>query len=207
MHVFGPHLQTAAMRELHPDLQRGRRLPAQRPVHSATPTPPTTPSSCRSSSAASTSSPPSPRRIRPTAATRMPDDVHAFAQGHLRGGGAELPLREGAARLRATSRTSSACAGGGSACPTSGTATTSRRSARRASASAGSRSSSTRYGADLIRRFIREWFDYSERRMDHAIRALPGGRYVREGQHDSPAHLPADPAQGRRPRSTPRPVA
>jgi N-methylhydantoinase B len=45
------------------------------------------------------------------------------------------------------------------------------------------------YGKDLIKAFVREWFDYSERRMEHALRELPSGRYVRTGQHDSLAHL------------------
>ena len=42
-----------------------------------------------------------------------------------------------------------------------------------------------KYGLDLIRNFIREWFDYSERRMAHAISELQAGSYVNHGQHDS----------------------
>ncbi len=48
-----------------------------------------------------------------------------------------------------------------------------------------------KYGVDLIRRFIREWFDYSERRMAHAISELPSGTFERIGQHDSLAGVPA----------------
>ena len=42
-----------------------------------------------------------------------------------------------------------------------------------------------KYGHDLIRNFIKEWFDYSERRMAHAISELEQGTYVNHGQHDS----------------------
>jgi N-methylhydantoinase B len=47
-----------------------------------------------------------------------------------------------------------------------------------------------RYGADTIAEFIREWLDYSERRMTHAIRALPAGRLIAEGRHDTLPGLP-----------------
>ncbi|WP_134666052.1 MULTISPECIES: hydantoinase B/oxoprolinase family protein [Amycolatopsis] len=49
------------------------------------------------------------------------------------------------------------------------------------------------YGLELIRQFVAEWFDYSERRMTAAISALPSGRYVRHGQHDSVGPLPPIP--------------
>ena len=47
-----------------------------------------------------------------------------------------------------------------------------------------------RYGADTIAEFIREWLDYSERRMTHAIRTLPAGRLIAEGRHDTLPGLP-----------------
>lgn len=47
-----------------------------------------------------------------------------------------------------------------------------------------------RYGADTIAEFVREWLDYSERRMTHAIRALPAGRLIAEGRHDTLPGLP-----------------
>lgn len=63
-----------------------------------------------------------------------------------------------------------------------------------------------RYGADVLEEFCREWLDYSERRMDTAIRQLPAGRIHAEGMHDavpgSPDGIPlevdidVDPAAG-----------
>ena len=47
-----------------------------------------------------------------------------------------------------------------------------------------------RYGAETISEFVREWLDYSERRMTHAIRALPAGRLTAEGRHDTLPGLP-----------------
>jgi len=47
-----------------------------------------------------------------------------------------------------------------------------------------------RYGAETIGTFVREWLDYSERRMTHAIRGLPAGKLVAEGRHDSLPGLP-----------------
>jgi N-methylhydantoinase B len=47
-----------------------------------------------------------------------------------------------------------------------------------------------RYGVDVMRAFIEEWFDYSERRMQSAIRAMPGGTIVGEGHHDPLDPLP-----------------
>lgn len=41
-----------------------------------------------------------------------------------------------------------------------------------------------RYGKETIRAFVEEWFRYSERRMVEAIRALPSGTLVREGMYD-----------------------
>jgi len=41
-----------------------------------------------------------------------------------------------------------------------------------------------KYGSDTVRRFKREWLDYSERRMRAAIRALPSARLVNETMHD-----------------------
>ena len=47
-----------------------------------------------------------------------------------------------------------------------------------------------KYGGDTISKFVREWLDYSERRMIHAIRALPAGRLVSHGRHDALPGLP-----------------
>ena len=47
-----------------------------------------------------------------------------------------------------------------------------------------------KYGVDTIAEFVREWLDYSERRMIHAIRALPAGRLISEGRHDALPGLP-----------------
>jgi len=41
-----------------------------------------------------------------------------------------------------------------------------------------------RYGADVVQEFVEEWFDYSERRMASAIRAMPGGTITGHGRHD-----------------------
>jgi N-methylhydantoinase B len=49
------------------------------------------------------------------------------------------------------------------------------------------------YGAELIEEFVREWLDYSERRMEHAIGELRSGTFVRESQHDSIGTIPAIP--------------
>ena len=47
-----------------------------------------------------------------------------------------------------------------------------------------------RYGAETIATFVREWLDYSERRMSNAIRSLPAGRLTAEGRHDALPGLP-----------------
>jgi N-methylhydantoinase B len=47
-----------------------------------------------------------------------------------------------------------------------------------------------KYGVDTIAAFVREWLDYSERRMTHAIRALPAGKLSAEGRHDALPGLP-----------------
>lgn len=41
-----------------------------------------------------------------------------------------------------------------------------------------------KYGRDRILQFVAEWFDYSERRMIHAIKELPSGELVNTGAHD-----------------------
>lgn len=41
-----------------------------------------------------------------------------------------------------------------------------------------------KYGADTVRRFLDEWFAYSERRMIRAIRQLPKGEFTAETRHD-----------------------
>ncbi len=47
-----------------------------------------------------------------------------------------------------------------------------------------------RYGQETIATFVREWLDYSERRMTHAIRSLPAGRLIAHGRHDALPGLP-----------------
>jgi N-methylhydantoinase B len=42
-----------------------------------------------------------------------------------------------------------------------------------------------KYGIDLLKQFVAEWFDYSERRMAHAISELPSGTVIGQGQHDT----------------------
>ncbi len=41
-----------------------------------------------------------------------------------------------------------------------------------------------KFGPPLIHRFIREWFDYSERRMTHALKQLPSAELTGTGAHD-----------------------
>jgi N-methylhydantoinase B len=41
-----------------------------------------------------------------------------------------------------------------------------------------------KYGKDTVKAFIRNWLDYSEERMTQAIRKLPKARLVNEGCHD-----------------------
>jgi N-methylhydantoinase B len=47
-----------------------------------------------------------------------------------------------------------------------------------------------KYGVPMLKRFVREWLDYSERRMRHAIEQLPSGRIVNEGRHDPVPAVP-----------------
>ncbi|MDB5107294.1 MAG: hydantoinase B/oxoprolinase family protein [Candidatus Binatus sp.] len=42
----------------------------------------------------------------------------------------------------------------------------------------------TKFGKSLLRDFIREWFDYSERRMTHALKELPSAEFTGLGAHD-----------------------
>ncbi|WP_063043857.1 hydantoinase B/oxoprolinase family protein [Nocardia pseudovaccinii] len=41
-----------------------------------------------------------------------------------------------------------------------------------------------RYGVDTIKAFIETWFDYSERRMREGLRKIPSGRYIGKATHD-----------------------
>jgi N-methylhydantoinase B len=41
-----------------------------------------------------------------------------------------------------------------------------------------------KYGLDTVRKFLDEWFAYSERRMMQAIRQLPRGEFTAETRHD-----------------------
>ena len=47
-----------------------------------------------------------------------------------------------------------------------------------------------KYGKDVIERFVAEWLDYSERRVDHAIRQLPSGRLIGRSAHDPLPNVP-----------------
>ncbi len=47
-----------------------------------------------------------------------------------------------------------------------------------------------KFGKPLIRDFIREWFDYSERRMIHALKQLPTAEFTGTGAHDPFPALP-----------------
>lgn len=41
-----------------------------------------------------------------------------------------------------------------------------------------------RYGKDVLRAYVRDWLDYSEQRMAQAIAKLPGGTAIGVGRHD-----------------------
>jgi N-methylhydantoinase B len=47
-----------------------------------------------------------------------------------------------------------------------------------------------KYGAEIVQTFVEEWFDYSERRVADAIRRLPSGEVVGHGAHDPTPRLP-----------------
>ncbi|XPP27278.1 MAG: hydantoinase B/oxoprolinase family protein [Leucobacter sp.] len=47
-----------------------------------------------------------------------------------------------------------------------------------------------RYGRDTLRAFIRQWFDYSERRMERALAAFPAGRSSASTRHDPLPRVP-----------------
>lgn len=48
-----------------------------------------------------------------------------------------------------------------------------------------------KYGVATVKQFVRDWLDYSERRMQAAIRRLPAGRLSYQGAHDPiQPHLP-----------------
>lgn len=47
-----------------------------------------------------------------------------------------------------------------------------------------------KYGLATITLFVREWFDYAERRMIHAIKQLPSGTVIGTGKHDPFPGLP-----------------
>ena len=198
VHVLGAGPQTAAMRELHgDDLAEGDAFLHNDPylgnTHAADHTI-LVPVFCRGRARVHRLREGPPGRLR----QRRPTTYMPVRARPLRGGRAELPVRPGPARLRATSRTSSACAGAGSASRTSGTATTSRRSAPRASASGGSRSSIERYGLETIRSFIERWLDYSERRMGDEIGQLPATGCGPRQRHDPMPGAPRRRAGQRR---------
>jgi N-methylhydantoinase B len=47
-----------------------------------------------------------------------------------------------------------------------------------------------KYGIETLRAFVGEWLDYSERRMEHAIRQRSSTRVIAEGRHDPFPVLP-----------------
>ena len=47
-----------------------------------------------------------------------------------------------------------------------------------------------KHGAETIRQFVEEWFDYSERRIAHVISEMPAGTIVGQGRHDPFGPLP-----------------
>jgi N-methylhydantoinase B len=47
-----------------------------------------------------------------------------------------------------------------------------------------------KYGAERVRTFVRQWFDYSERRVADAIRALPAGTFQNSTAHDPTPAVP-----------------
>ncbi len=47
-----------------------------------------------------------------------------------------------------------------------------------------------KYGAERVRAFVRQWLDYSERRMFDAIRALPAGTFQNAIAHDPTPAMP-----------------
>ena len=51
----------------------------------------------------------------------------------------------------------------------------------------------TEVGWDTLTEFGREWFDYSERRMEEVLRAMPGGIATRSSTHDP---FPGTPPEG-----------
>ncbi len=121
-----------------------------------------------------------PGRLRERAA----DDLHARRARRLRGGRADLPLRPGPARLPRRRRHHPHV-------PTADPRARpvvrrlpgdARRRADRRAAAQGARATST--ASTTSRAFIREWFDYSERRMVEADRQLPAGELVGRATHD-----------------------
>lgn len=47
-----------------------------------------------------------------------------------------------------------------------------------------------RYGAETMETFVEEWFDYSERTVEHVIRQMPKGSITGHGRHDPLPVLP-----------------
>ena len=41
-----------------------------------------------------------------------------------------------------------------------------------------------KYGFSITRQFVRDWFDYSEKRALHAFKKLPSGNLINNGKHD-----------------------
>lgn len=47
-----------------------------------------------------------------------------------------------------------------------------------------------KYGVELVRRFVAEWFDYSERRVAAALAGMPAGTVTASGAHDPVDGMP-----------------
>ena len=184
------------MTEIHAGPPRGRRLPAQRPLPRQHPLGRPRDPRARLRRGRARLHRRAPRPIRPTAATRCRRRTCRAPATSTRRGRSTSPAC-GPARLRGRRGHHPHVPRGASACPSSGTATTSRPSGRRGSASDASRSSAPSTGVETVEAFVREWFDYSERRMADALKELPSGTLV--GRYD-PRSLPGpagrDPAEG-----------
>ena len=110
-----------------------------------------------------------PGRLRQLGAHHL----HGPRARRLRGRRADLPGRQGPARLHRHRRHHPHVHERASACPSSGGATTWRRSAPRGSASASCCRSAREVGWDTLEQHAEAWFDYTEARMAEAIRRLP----------------------------------
>ena len=133
-----------------------------------------------------------PGRLRQLGA----DDLRGRRPRRLRGGRADLPVRQGAGGLRRRRGRHADVRACGSACRSSGAATTSPCSAPPGSASGGCSSSLGEVGWDALEDYARDWFDYSEQRMMAAIRRMPAGTVVLEAATTRSRAARRDAGQG-----------